>query len=127
MAQAIVGSGWDFEVERGPDWLFVRPRRAGGVMQDASTFAEQIWSMLEQQFTHRLVLEMGAIDYLDSQLIGQLIWLYKRIHTHDGMMRVCELSDGNEEVLHVSRLGGWFPSYRSREDAVMGVMPRHPR
>jgi len=134
MAQAtIVGSGWDFEVERGPDWLFVRPRRLsanGSLPGDdcAAKFAEQVWTLLEQQFTHRLVLELGEIDRLTSELVGQLICLHKRIHTHDGLMRVCELTAAHRDVLHACCLDGHFPRYETREDAVMGhAHPRQPR
>jgi anti-anti-sigma regulatory factor len=133
MAQAtIVGSGWDFEVDRGPDWLFVRPRRLsevdGNLPGSAANFAEQVWTLLEQQFTHRLVLEFSEIDRLNSELIGQLVWLHKRIHTHDGLMRVCGLTEAHEDVLHACRLGGHFPRYETREDAVMGhAHPRQPR
>jgi anti-anti-sigma factor len=133
MAQAtIVGSGWDFEVDRGPDWLFIRPRRLSGVDGNlpgcAANFAEQVWTLLEQQFTHRLVLEVSEIDRLNSELIGQLVWLHKRIHTHDGLMRVCGLTEAHEDVLHACRLSGHFPRYETREDAVMGhAHPRQPR
>jgi anti-anti-sigma factor len=128
MAQAsLVSSGWEFEVDRGPDWLFVRPRRMPGE-SSASNFAEQVWSLLEQHFSHRLVLEMNELEQLNSELIGQLVWLHKRIHTHDGLLRLCQLSDEQDEVLRVSRLGGYFPRYQSREDAVMGhALPHRPR
>jgi anti-anti-sigma factor len=129
MAQAsVTASNWDFEVERGPDWLFVRPRRLRASSDESPPFAEQVWALLEQHFTHRLVLELGEIKYLDSYLVGQLVWLYKRIHTHDGIMRLCELSAANEEVLHACRLDGHFPQYRTREEAVMcQSQPRQPR
>jgi anti-anti-sigma regulatory factor len=128
MAQAsLVSSGWEFEVDRGPDWLFVRPRRMRGEFGNAN-FAEQVWSLLEQHFSHRLVLELGELEHLNSEMIGQLVWLYKRIHTHDGLLRICQLTDAQHEVLHVSHLGCYFPRFRSREDAVMGhAMPRQPR
>lgn len=129
MAQALLlNRGWDFEVERGPDWLFVRPRRVGACPVGAPSFAEQVWAMLEQQFTNRLVLEMDAIDRMDSDLVGQLVCLYKRIHTHDGVIRICGLSPAAGEVLQLCRLGGHFPHFGTREDAVMGrVLPRQPR
>lgn len=127
MAQLSLARAWHFDVERGPDWLFVRPRPAGAG-NDQPAFAEQVWSLLEQHFTHRLVLELGGIDFLDSHLVGQLVWLHKRVHTHDGLMRICELSEHSEDVLHACRLDSHFPVYRNREDAVMGhAHPRHPR
>jgi anti-anti-sigma factor len=128
MAQAtIVGGGWDFEVHRGPDWLFVRPRRISETLGGDEDFAEQVWGLLEQQFTHRLVLEMEDVSYISSLLVGQLVWLYKRIHSHDGLMRICGLSDFGAEVLHTCRLSGHFPRYRTREDAVMGAVQVKPR
>ncbi|MEX0675845.1 MAG: STAS domain-containing protein [Pirellulales bacterium] len=129
MARAsIVRSDWDFNVERGPDWLLVRPRRLGHRDRGALTFANQVWALLEQNFTHRLVLEMGDVDPLDSDLVSELLRLYKRIHTHDGVMRLCGLSDTGEEVLRECRLEGQFPRYRNREEAVMGQShPRQPR
>jgi anti-anti-sigma regulatory factor len=128
MAQASLANGrWIFDVERGPDWLFVRPRRHG-LAADAAGFAEQVWALLEQHLTHRLVLELGEVGQLDSRLVGQLSWLYKRIHAHEGIMRVCELSASNEEVLRASRLEGHFPRYRNREDAVLcHAHPKQPR
>jgi len=128
MAQASLARGWDFDVQRGPDWLFVRPRCLGSSALDARPFAEQVWMLLEQHFAHRLVLEMGDVDHLDSHLVGQLLLLYKRIHTHDGMMRICGLSAPNDDVLRTCRLEGHFPSFRNRADAVMGhCYPRQPR
>jgi anti-anti-sigma factor len=129
MAQAsLAHCGWDFEVERGPDWLFVRPRLQSSSAADSRDFAEQVWALLEQHLTHRLVLELGGVELIDSSLVGQLVRLYKRIHSHEGMMRVCELSPTNESVLRACRLDGHFPQYRNREDAVMGnSQPRHPR
>ncbi len=133
MVQVLCARGWDLQIERGPDWLFVRPHRPSGnsfvaPVPETSDLAEQVWAVLEQNFTHRLVLELDDIGHLNSHLIGQLVWLYKRIHTHDGTLRICGLSSRNEEVLRVSRLDGRFPLFETREDAVMGfARPAQPR
>jgi anti-sigma B factor antagonist len=127
MAQAsLLRHGWNFEVERGPDWLFVRPHKLKSRAPNEPPFAEQVWALLEQHLTHRLVLEMRDVDEVDAELADQFVWLYKRIHTHDGIMRVCELSPGCEEVLHACASEGHFGHYCNREEAVMG-QPRQPR
>jgi anti-anti-sigma factor len=90
--------------------------------------AEQVWSLIEQSFTHRLVLEMEKVPFLTSHLIGQLVCLQKRLHGHDGMLRISGLSARNQEVLETCRLGGCLPCYRDRESAVMGHWhPLQPR
>ena len=119
--------GWAVEVERGPDWLFVRlhgPSPGGGEPVD---LAKKLWAMMEKHFTYRLVLELENLPILPSYLIGQLVLLHKRIHKHDGLLRLCGLSKENREVLRACRLHERLPHYRNREDAVVGQPPTHPR
>ncbi|HZZ29181.1 MAG TPA: STAS domain-containing protein [Pirellulales bacterium] len=121
-------TGWDFEVERGPDWMFVRlqPAYEGGT--EEHLLAERVWSILEQSFTYRLVLELDRIEHLQSCLIAQMVLLSKRVHSHGGMLRLCQLSPVNQQMLHTCRLDGCLPNYDSRSDAVMGThRPIQPR
>jgi hypothetical protein len=119
---------WDLEVERGPDWLIVRPRRVDGGAIDEHSLAEQVWSLLEQNFTHRLVLELDEIGTLDNQLVEQIVWLHDRVYGCDGLLRIAGLSIRNQELLHKSDPEGRFPHFRDREEAVMGrLRPRQPR
>ena len=116
----------EVDVDRGPDWLFVRPRGKTFMGREAE-LAEQIWGLLEQSTTHRLVLEMDDIELLVSSLIGQLILLQKRIEIQCGMMRVCGLSAANQLALETCSLGGYLPQYQDRTEAVMGGRPNRPR
>jgi len=128
MVQVFSARGWELEVQRGPDWLFVRPCPGADATGDPVEFAEQVWSLVEQSFTHRLVLELENVQFLTSHLIGQLVYLQKRLHGHDGILRISGLSDRNQEVLEICRLGGCLPCYRDRESAVMGHwQPQQPR
>lgn len=122
-----IAEGWELDVERGPDWLFVRPHLVGSRATETPPLAEHIWSLLELNVTNRLVLELDQIRFLHSYLIGQLVWLHKRIHTQGGIMRISGLSAPNQEMLRISRLDSRFPQYPSREDAVLGYRPTQPR
>src|SRR5262245_6402346 len=126
-AQVVVG--WDMDVERGPDWIFLRLRpTASDQGTEDLALADRIWSVLEQSFVYRLVLELDAVDHLHSTLIAQMVLLSKRVHSHGGLMRLCGLSSVNQEVIHVCRLDGCLPNYDSRSDAVMGThRPLQPR
>src|SRR5437763_786033 len=118
--QLSLARGWDLDVQRGPDWLYVRPRRQSTETTDLPFSAEKIWSLLGQTFSRRLVLELDEVEVLDSYLIAQLVCLQKRIHTGGGIMRICGLNGHNEEVLHLCRLDTALPMFRNREEAVMG-------
>ena len=94
MVSAQIAAGWRMDVDRGPDWMFVRLHPAQNSEIDDFSLAEQIWSVMEQSFTYRLVLELDQVAVLQSGLIAQLVLLSKRIHTHSGMLRLCGLSPG---------------------------------
>ena len=116
-----IAPGCELDVERGPDWLLVRVRNLDLVeSSDTPPLAERLWNLLEQHFTYRLVLELDAVQVLNSHLIGQLARLYQRIEEHDGVMRLCGLSSRNRQMLHACRLDDRLLPYGDRQEAVMG-------
>ncbi len=121
-----LASGWTLETERGPDGLFVR-LHPENLDCDSSGLADEIWKLLQQHFGHRLVLELDDVAVLRSNIINELIILYKRIGEADGLMRICGLTDACREVLQSAHLDTCLAQYRDREDAVMGGHPGHPK
>lgn len=127
-------SSWQMELDRGPDWLFVHlvetdqtnAYRAETDSRDHG-LAEALWGLMQDEFTHRLVLDMDRVALLRSAMLSELLKLHKRVTSTGGLMRLCRLSDSNQQVLQLSRLGGHFPAYASREEAVMGHRPTNPR
>ena len=116
--------GWTLETDRGPDWLFIRPVPPPGNACGEVELAEAIWERMQQQFVHRAVIEMDQIPLLRSWLIGQLVMLHKRVAAHEGLLRLCGMSDENQEVLAMMRLDDRFPQYTDRGAAVMGYRPK---
>lgn len=121
-------TGWELEVERGPGWLLVKVGDPEGFGEELPSLADCIWSIMEQHFTYRLVLELDRIALLNSSLIGQLIDLYRRIRGQDGVLRLCGLSAYNRQVLHTCRLDDRLPAFHDRREAVLGsTYPSQPR
>jgi len=118
---------WTLDVERGPDWLFIRLHGPENTQAEPANLAESIWRLLDQQFTYRLVLELDDVPFMSSWFLGQLVMLHKRIQRHDGMLRLSGISDGAFEAMRACRLEHSFSRYDTREDAVMGHIPRKPR
>jgi anti-anti-sigma factor len=114
-------------LDRGPDWLFVRLQGEQPYDSQGADLAERVWKLLEQEFAHRLVLDLEDVELLRSSLLGELVLLHKRICSQSGVMRICGLSDANYDVLCSSRLNDRFPRYDTRAEAVLGYRPSHPR
>lgn len=119
---------WTLQIDRGPDWLFIRPQPPQELSGAGEVpLAEMIWQKLEQCFCYRVVLEMDDVSFLRSWMIGELVRLHKRVTTHGGMLRLSGLHPEAAAVLRIVRLADRFPAYRNRTDAVMGYRPPQPR
>ncbi len=118
---------WQLDVDRGPGWLFIRLRPPSDSLEIDFDLAAQIWAMLTNHLTYRLVLEMDEVQYMPSALIGQLVLLQKRVHEHDGVLRLCGLSARCQQALHLCRLSDGLPNYEGRVEAVLGHFPGQPR
>ena len=112
-------------VERGPDWLFIRPSNVDSDAFEAHQLADRIWSLLEQHLIYRVVLDMADVKILRSELIAQLILLRRKICHHGGVLRLSGLSENNTKVLQACSLLGRLPAYRNRFEAVMCCHPDH--
>jgi len=118
---ADISEDWGVDVDRGPDWLFLKLKPG----RDVDDVADRIWSVADRHFVYRLVLEMDDVGMLPSRLMGQLVLLQKRVMQRQGSLRLCGLSNQCEQALHMCRLDQALPNYGNREDAVMGSRRPH--
>src|SRR5438093_11155777 len=105
---------WSMDIDRGPDWLFIRPQPPSNQNPDHHNtargdsgevpLAEMVWKKLEQCFCYRVVLELDSIDYLRTWMIGKLVRLHKLVTGHGGMLGLCGVSREAEAVLRIARL-----------------------
>jgi hypothetical protein len=122
-----VATGWELDVERGPDWLIVTVRFSDAGPMESSSLADDLWSLLERHFIYRLVLDISELGVLTNRMVDQLVSLDRQIHEHDGLMRLCGLSTRNQRILKMRGLVDRFPSYGSLHEAIMGSSPNKPR
>jgi anti-sigma B factor antagonist len=124
---AVHSAGAKLEVERGPDWIFIRPVVSEDGWLDTPALAEAVWTILEQNMIYRVVLELDQVDALCSDEAEQLCMLAERVHAQGGLARVCGLSARNRAMLDARGPKGMFPNYRDRSEAVMCSRPTQPR
>jgi len=105
------------KIDRGPDWLIVQ---LDPTDEPYDNVADRLWTLLNQHFVYRVVLDMEYVDFMPSQLIGQLVMLHKRVLQHEGALRLCGLSAEATEALHFCRLDQALPNFPTRSEAVYG-------
>lgn len=75
-------------------------------------------SQLLKESRKNIVLNLRALDYLDSSGIGELARSYVSVVKRGGEMKVVGLSAKVEEVLKITQLFRVFPEFPSEEEAV---------
>ena len=119
MAVHIV-DGLELNVDRGPNWLFVKLRSRQNQRAEVPQIADKLWSISSRHFIYRVVLELENLEELPSGMMGQLVLLQERLAQCGGALRICGLSPECEETLHSCHLDSALPNHASREAAVMG-------
>jgi anti-anti-sigma factor len=112
--------GLEFNVDRGPNWLFVKLKTRKATESAVPQIADKLWSISSRHFIYRLVLELDDLDQMPSGMMGQLVTLQTRLAQCGGALRICGLSPECEETLHNCQLDSALPNHASREAAVMG-------
>ncbi|HEX5471766.1 MAG TPA: hypothetical protein VFW73_07750 [Lacipirellulaceae bacterium] len=112
--------GLEFNVDRGPNWLFVKFRTGEKSRAEVPQIADKLWSISSRHFIYRLVLELEDLEELPSGMMGQFVMLQERLAQCGGALRICGLSQECEESLHSWHLDSALPNHASREAAVMG-------
>lgn len=118
MSHTLV-DGWQMNLDRGPDWIFVRLIPPSD-LAISPNLAAALWGVMENQFTYRMVLELDSVQVLNSHLLGELLQLSKRVDSCGGMLRICGLNEGVHDALRITRLQSQFSCYRDRGAALMG-------
>lgn len=90
----------------------------GRIVEGAESIAVQ--KLLDDllQYGSRLVLHLGAVDFLDSSGLGLLVRYVARTRNAHGGLKFCALSPKIIQVLDVTHLRAIFDAYDSEADAI---------
>jgi anti-sigma B factor antagonist len=75
-------------------------------------------SRLLKQRQRNIVLNLSALQYMDSSGIGELARIYVSVVKEGGQMKVVGLSPKVQEILKITQLYQVFPDFPSEEAAL---------
>ena len=89
---------------------------------ESTAFRDAIHGMLNQGHKN-IVLNLTALDYLDSSGVGELVRNYVAVVKKGGAMRVVGLAPKIEEILKVTHLHQVFPDFPDEASARASLSP----
>ena len=66
----------------------------------------------------RILLHLGAVDYIDSGALGLLVRCLTRVQNASGQLNLCALSPKVSDVLRITKLDGPLRPYIAETDAI---------
>jgi anti-sigma B factor antagonist len=78
---------------------------------------DKINSLL-QQGTKNVLLDLGAVSYVDSAGLGQLVHVHTTTTHHGGKLKLLNLSKRLNDLLVVTKLATVFDSYEDEAEAL---------
>lgn len=85
--------------------------------QNIEELGHELFALTEQFGYHRIILDLSAVEYVTSSVVGKMITLHRKLHRIDGLLVICELTPGVEDVLNASRLLNYFQHTQKLEHA----------
>jgi anti-anti-sigma regulatory factor len=112
--------GLKLNVDRGPNWLFVKLQPKNGFASELPELADRLMAMAAQHFTYRIVLELDELRSMPGAMIEQLRVLHDRLAECGGALRLCGLTAKCAETLRKCDLESVLPNHATRQEAVLG-------
>lgn len=112
------------EVERLEDTLVLTARTDLRELEYEEIGVEQrevLQLMRNDPSLRNAVVDFGKTDYFGSSALGLLTRLWRQVRDRGGRMALCHLSAHEEDILGVTGLGGIWPVFPSREEAIRAM------
>lgn len=112
-----------FAVEHHPRALVIAPTISGGMFRQTKLQSEANalrWK-LNALATHRLVIDLHALDYIGSEAIRAVVGLARHIEEMEGRVALCCATPQLQKVLTEMGLCRIWPLYPTRETAFAAV------
>ncbi len=89
--------------------------------EEAADLREVVKSLLERN--QQIVMDLGAVNYIDSGGLGTLVGLYTSARNAGGEIKLANLTQRVRDQLQITKLITVFDCYPS-EQAAVGAFPR---
>ncbi len=83
----------------------------------ATDFKEKLTGFIEQGHT-QILLDMAAVEFIDSSGLGAIVSVLKQTTAKDGMFMICSLQAATLSMFKLTRMDQVFKIYNEESDAL---------
>jgi len=99
--------------------------RGPGLRAEEATRAifHLLYGLVDEAGRRQLVLDLSAVESLDSLAIGKVVMLNRKAQAAGGRLALCGLTPGVEEVFETMHLQGVLDFYADERAALQSFLP----
>lgn len=80
-----------------------------------------VLTTLQQTGARNLLLDLQRSGYFGTAMLGAMVKVWKKVSQGGGQMALCNVSDGIQEVLRLTKLQTLWPIHANREAALRAL------
>ncbi|MBW3542508.1 MAG: STAS domain-containing protein [Planctomycetes bacterium] len=112
-----------FKVERAAPTLVVIPQ--GPALKfpypEVHRESNDVFRLLDEPALKNVLIDLSAVDYVDSVIIGSIIRLLQKAKLKRGKACFCRASQQMYEILKSIKIGSLWPLFDTREEALAAM------
>ena len=86
--------------------------------QNIQLIGEQLFGLVDQDGTRKMLLNFGNVEYLSSAALGKLITLNKKLQASGGRLILCNIDPQIYEVFEITKLNRLFNIQKEEQTAL---------
>lgn len=91
---------------------------AGAVDMHSTPMVHKVLVSACEEKPQRLVIDLGAVSYMDSSGIGTLVEVFRRVNAYKGKLALCGLNERVRSVFEITKLDKFFQIYATQSEAL---------
>lgn len=93
---------------------------SGEININTSPELRKVFDELITKKVLKVVLDLSAVNYIDSSGLATLIEMLRRMKKYNGKLRLCNLSEKVRSLFEITKLTKLFEMFNKEEDALKG-------
>jgi anti-sigma B factor antagonist len=86
--------------------------------QNIQIIGEQLFSLVDEESSRKMLLNFGNVEYLSSAALGKLITLNKKLQNAKGKLILCNIDPQIHEVFEITKLDKFFRIIKDEQTAL---------
>lgn len=106
------------------DVLVITPNSPTLDAKDAPDFKEKVITLIGQQSTHNVVLDLHQLNFIDSSGLGSFLSVLRTLHTQGGELKLARMNKPIRTMFELVSMHKIFEIFNSTEDAIRSFKKR---